>query len=603
MIFETQVINPVTYTPFKFLKHVTGITTKVAYNDIGSFSFSVQADFVEFEKMITTPNGQGQILIYADGKPYIQGVIDSYTPNDYGFIDVECTEILQTLKDDIIVGDYRLTNLIQEYMPEETPNPDEFDMEYYWGPNGSGYFAADTYRDSTNKPHINVIDRGEGITYTADSNGAIGIEQHIFPRWLLDKPQPRYTMRLEGEGFPRRFHWTGEHSWGYKTIRDSIDAENGLYLVSAPIDPSQTVAGGLINVGPYNLIVRARTSSGYSDVATVRIDPYISPLGRKVTPWQMLFSYPFKAKFNYAEDSGSVYIGFSIVFSYDGEDRLYELPTMPVSKSIIPSYRNAQAFMMINHPACRYGLVSFERPQFETHADWLRMVSPDINFNIQQEALEGYSWSLKYTDADRWQIVKKILELGQHATLQYAGIVGGKPTYRVLHLPDLPNLYKFAEAGEIYNARYEKDFSDTYNVLITSAKKEITQGDLTLVTNFNLTIAPSPERPNRLGRLKKKIASASGIEDIETLTQWALALYEEHSSPSEPVSFNAQLSPFWTDITMGQYITIHGLIEGQTITEQVNNIGIDESTGTVSVELAKRLTLQSALIEARLAAE
>ncbi|MFC3833100.1 MULTISPECIES: hypothetical protein [Deinococcus] len=605
MIFELQLVTPQTYATYSFFKNVANIKTKKSYNNIGSFSFSVLSSFSDFDRAITTPEGQGQVVIYADGKPYLHGVIDTYSPTESGFVDVSCTEILQLLKDDIIVGDYKLSNYKYEYLPEASPIQDrsnsdfnEAEVESYWGQYGDSYFVADIYSDSEGT-YVNAIDDGQGVSYYG---AASGVRQKIYPRWLINNRQTSYILKMEGTGFPRNFYYVGSHNWSNKTSTETQNVGDGIYTTAAPINPSQTTPGGLFNVGPYYLYIKTKNGSTNNFLMNIRIDPFTSVLGRKIIPYFMLYNSPFKAVFSYSEDATTFYVGLSITFNVDGEDYTYSNQAS-FNKSYYNGAYNAQAFFMVDSVACKYHSFRFEEVNKENHLDWLNRVSDSISFIRTTNALTGYSWSLKYTDADKWQIVSKILELGGNATLEYAGIADNKPTYYVHNYSNLEELYKFANGDEIFNVRYEKDFSDTYNVLVASAKRTTNQGNSTLVTTYSITIAPNPDRPNRLGRLKKKIANPSGIEDIETLTQWALSVYDEHSAPSEPVSFNSILDSFWLKTLPGQYITIHGLLEGQTIVEQVNNISIDEGTGTVSVELAKRLTLKSALIEARLAAE
>lgn len=609
MIFEAQVLNPATYEThdFNISQFITDVKTTKAINNIGSFSFSVHSSFSDFEDTITTPDGQGQIILYADGQPYLHGVIDNYSPTETGFVSVSCIEILQVLRDDIILGEFRLNNFLSEYVPDASPTNaldtegyDKDTLEAYWGQIGDSYFAADIYTDGT-KTFINALDDGEGVTFAYSGIDSV---QKFFPRWMINNRQSAYTARMEGTGFPRRFHYLGPQNWNAKTpTYPSSPGEDGIYVDYSPVDASQTAPGLPFNVGPYYISIKLRNGNSVSTITQLRIDPFTAPSGRRVIPWSLLFNSPFKAAFKYTEDINNYYVSLEVSFMADGYWANYSTPRATIFKGNYTGGTNAQAFFMIDRSACKYNVVRFEKPVKETHYDWINKVSTSIKFIKGNKILEGYSNSLRYTDADKWQIVTKLLELSGTGTIAYAGIVNGFPTYKVYDYEKLTTLYKFADGSDIFSVRYEKDFSDTYNVLIANAKSEYKQGNTTVVNNIQVVIQPTPDRPNRLGRLKRRIQNPSGIEDIATLNQWALAVYEEHSHPSEPIDFQAKFDTFWLGVIPGQYITIHGLLEGRTVTEQINKISVDGNSGTVSIELAKRLTLKSVLLEARLSAE
>ncbi|WP_234305329.1 hypothetical protein [Deinococcus ficus] len=587
-MFEMMIIDPVTYKPrqFNIFRNLADLEATKAYNEIGSFSFSVKSDFVDFETAITTPNGQGQVMIYANGKPYLHGVIDSYTPNDNGFIDVECTEILQLLKDDVVLGELKLSNFIGEYVPPKVGSTTTYDdyvgRSVYFSMAGPSYFYVAPH-NFNGQNMVQVVETADGLTTQA--NNDLGQLQTIYPKWLVNTPQD-YKMTMNTVGYLRYFGFTGVQKTS-TADGDVGTAPDGVLMDL--ISPS---------LGQYTMRILAKIGNTPTYVASYDFPTYVP--GTNILVHSALGFGDVTYRFEYSDTPSAYVVSVYVTLSGEGYKHEFSLTNVSVDKSLYSGAKSGSAFFAIQKGTVVKAL-SFERSPKQTYATWLETVEGPINFVLIDSSLgEKWTWKLAFTDTDRWQVVSRLLELMETATLHYVGIEGGRPTYYIYNYELLSTAYKFADSSEVFNVSYEKDFSDTFNVLIARAELEENVNGKIEKTNYEYVIQPSPERPNRLGRLRKRIMNPSGITDLATLTTWALAVYEEHSYPEEPVDFQTFITDFWLDVKLGQYVTVHGLLQGKTITEQVNKVNISFSSGMMKVELARRLTLKSALIEARL---
>jgi len=597
-MFELRLINPVTgkTASLGIISKVYGIKVTKAFNDIGSFAFSYLGDIADFEAEITTPDGQAQVLIYSDGKPFTFGTINSYSPSSDNVVDVECVEILNILKEDVLIEGLTLTNWDFEYLPASSPavDADFNEVDAYWGENGKSLFASEYYLRGEDNRVITIASESE---YGLKVGNRPYSYTYIYPRKYIGNIPFRYTVEAESYGMFKSFQFISLQSWNRNSYDVTLPDREGVF-VHMQVNPHPTSP----YVNSWKLILSTCYGGTRVDLAEDVIDG-ITVDGKYIDANDFALYANCKTTYTFEEQLNGYLVSAKWISTIDDVEYVFEIPSTLVPKPANPIFNSAGGFVLpIFGTVFKYNIAKENKTSL---LDWLKQISPNLDFIESDSGNPIFSQAvnkLSFDTGDRWQVASKIIEIMGAVSLDFEGVQGGKPVYRIYPYETLPNLYKFADGDEVFDVQYQKDYSDVFNILYASCTKEIRLENKTIAEKSNLTIAPNPDRPNRLGRLVKRIMQPDGIEDIETLTKWALAIYEEHSYPEEPIDFTVPISEFWLSIKLGQYITMHGIIQGKAITEQVNKLDIDESTGMVSVELAKRLTLKSALIQARLAA-
>lgn len=568
-------LNPSNYRPedFSALKDAFDISVSKTFNGIGSLSFTVPYTVSDLLAVLDTDSGLAQVLVLLNGRPFFQAVIENYSPEGEGFTRVDAAEVLNLLTEDIYEGTRETTNLFSEYKPSSSGISDsasDAERAAFWGKNGSrqGYFYS--YPES-NK----FSESGNGIVSGFDNGG------YLVNRALNNNRVNEFICVVGKSGrLLSYFYYLGSETSG-----------------------TAEASGLRVQITPFGSMLFEQGSTGtWTSVGSLPAMSDIQIGNTTVPITDALENGDVEYRFTYKVTDTDIKITASVRLTYAGVVRENKSPELSVPLSVLdPSYVDQAMLNLGPGEGIRYYYL--EKTEKETLFDWLNQVAPQIRWTLASTSdspMNRTATRLSFTDADTWQFVEKILQLAGNISLEYVGVVEGKPAYVIHDYEALTVVRKFYEGDELYEVSYDLDLSDTYNVLIATAVLD-NEGE-TIKTTTNLRIAIQPDETKLaawLGRKKKKLVKASGIKDIATLTQWAYSLYEENSEPSEAISFKAKLSAEWQSIILGQYIEVFGLPEGRKVREQITNITYDEATSEVAVELAKRVTLASAILEAR----
>ncbi|KQR08836.1 hypothetical protein ASF71_10015 [Deinococcus sp. Leaf326] len=555
--YEAVLTDPLSYRVVDraALGGAFNFTYTESYRSFSAFSFSLKGTVREFEDLISLDSGRAGILLYVNGVQRIQGLIQNYSPSGEGFITVNCSEILAGL-DDAWSGKLDLNNILFEYIPSETgieASTDLATLYEYWN---KGFGKSNFFFTPGINNYSRVGETSEGVVVPEGSTNDLYIRP-FSSRNFFD-----YTLHIKGLGKPFSRLYLSSSVYIQFTGNSFDLMSNGSILRSTGSIDTYTVGGGS--------------------------QPLIDSLSNAEVYYKALVT-PTGIEFQVRVKYLGVFKEYNIPFTY------LTLGPSDVHLSLGNGAGIAKLYV--------------EAPQKRTFLDWLNTVGTGQGDNVQVRFIQGAgaratgtALRLTYTDGNRWSIVSEILELMGNATLEYYGLLQGTPTFFVHDYSELSILNKFYDTGEIFNTSYQKDFANERNVLEIRASDSVKGRSQTTNNTLSITIRPSPERPNRLGKEWKIIQGVEGITDIDTLLKYALSVYEEISSPKEAVDFEVHTSSFWLEVLVGQYVNIFGLPEGKKITEQINSITFTESTGITRIELADRLSLASAFLQARLKA-
>lgn len=568
--FEAYLTDPVTYQVLDrvSLRDAFGFTYTENYINFSNFSFSLPSTVREFEDLIATPNGQAGIVLYVNGQVKVQGLIQNYSPTGDGFITVTCAEILAGL-DDAWNGKLDLTNVEFEYQPSEVGIDANIDRETqyeYWnyGFGKHPFFYSDGITENSR-----IGESADGIS-VGEGNTAV-----VKVRAFKARKYPTYVLHMKGLGKPfTKFNLNYEG--GFSITFDGLKfvLMNGAGTVATTENVERYIIGG-----------------GQQDI------------------YESLANADVYYTFRYSEISPTeTKISAEVKILYLGVFKTYTIPETTIAVASQPASVEPSVTLSNGAGIAR---MYVESREMTTFIDWLNTVGEgqegynSVKVRFVQGAgnrAAGHALRLSFDDPNRWQAVSSIIELIGNCTLEYVGVLEGKPTFLVHDFTELPTVRKFYDLGQIFNANYQKDLANVFNVLTIRAT-DSTQGLTTSVNNtFSITISPTPERPNTLGRLRPMIMGAEGIRDIDTLIQYAFSVYDEHNKATEPIDFETITDTFWLGCVTGQFVTIYGLPEGRIITEQINSMTFNQQQGTIRIELAERLTLVAALMQARLKA-
>lgn len=619
MNYELISIDPLTYrlAGTQAFGSPIGLKIEKEHNQRGSFSFSLASSLAEFESAITTPNGMCQVMAYIEGKPYIHGIISNYTPSDEGYITVECIEILQLLEDNIIEGNYELSNIEMEYVPPATGITDseateEKKVAYWDKEKGASYWYSlpTEYQLTTRKTQegsnivIEETTNHKGYYLNEDSKGVTSTGKGtIFNRQLNASGRTNHSLYLESNGITALL---------VSPICEELPTlGQGIFMdITRPgVPPEQSYTADTLNNS--RLVVYGKGIDG----EIIEYAPGL-PLAT-IIPLPTFFNGDVEVSAIYAAMFGTVNVGYTlsetaedyfldlfIRINYNGQSKFIEFTGIHYPKSAFDTNLLTARGSLSIVAGSTLTKADIYKEDTKSLLEWMNEASELVSFvagNESDATLQEFT-KLTYSDASRLAIVNDLIELAGTISLDYVGIVNGKPTYAVYDYSTLEQAYKFVGSDDVFNIEYKKDFADVYNVLTARANYTYSNEQYNINNSMQMVIRPDVARPNRLGRLKEKVISSDSIKDIYTLTVWANYIYNEHCYPATPIDFDTYLDDFWIGAKFGQTIVMHGLEEGKGISEKLQGISIDTTTGVASVKLAKRITLQSALLESRIKA-
>lgn len=598
MNFELFLINPVTYSKEsnKAFSNAFGLTIEKSLNGIGSFSFAVALGQAKFKQAVTHQAGMKHVMVYADGKPYMHGVITSYDSSDIGLTKIECREVLQLLQDSIIEGKYEITNIQSEYVPPSTgvDVADHYDLvQYpYWNKaNGLGYWYSRSILMSTpmdNLPSIFEYGLKEDSSGVSMGNGSLA-RNFIYNRYFTENPKDNYSYMVKSNGvgalcvmpicseqrpFPQGVLFDLAFS-----VSEETGEPLGGYVFASVIDSTGEISQMWQHSLPtFNF--NNREVSGLYAAARGEVECY----------------YDFKTL------ETEYLIDRTIVINFNGQRKVLECLGMSFPKSLFDTSKlvSRGAICMSQGTTITSALIGKDTES--SIVDFINATSDSISFGMHEGSTpaSAYVTKLSYGDSDRWSIISDLLNIEGGVSLRYKESKLGVISYEIVKYDQLQQVVKFTDGSDVFNVEYLKDFADVYNVLTARCNYSHSHNQYSYNNSIEIVLRPDAERPNYLGRLKEKVISSNSIKDIYTLTLWASSIYEEHCYPASPIDFDTLLSADWLNMAFGQTVIMHGLEEGVGISEKLNKISIDTSTGIARISLAKRVSLASALIENRL---
>ncbi|GAA5437568.1 hypothetical protein [Deinococcus aquaticus] len=598
MNFELFLINPVTYSKEsnKAFSNAFGLTIEKSLNGIGSFSFAVALGQAKFKQAITHQAGMKHVMVYADGKPYMHGIITSYDSSDIGLTKIECREVLQLLQDSIIEGKYEITNIQSEYIPPSTgvDVADHYDLvQYpYWNKaNGLGYWYA---RSILLSPATDKLPSISDYGLKEDSNGvSMGsgelAKNFVYNRYFAENPKDNYSYMVKSNGigalsvlpicsdeppYPQGILFDAVYSIS-ETTGEPLDG----YVFAAVID----YEGKISQMYQHSLPVfnfNNREVSGLYAAARGEVECY----------------YDFKTL------ESEYIVDRTIVINFNGQRKITSFEGMSFPKSLFDvSKLNARGAICVSQGTTITSAL-IGKDSESSIVDFINESSDSIAFSMHEDSApaNAYVTKLSYSDSDRWSIISDLLNIEGGVSLRYKESKLGVISYEIVKYDQLQQVVKFTDGSDVFNVEYLKDFADVYNVLTARCNYSHSHNQYSYNNSIEIVLRPDAERPNYLGRLKEKVVSSNSIKDIYTLTLWASSIYDEHCYPASPIDFDTLLSADWLDMAFGQTVIMHGLEEGVGISEKLNKISIDTSTGIARISLAKRVSLASALLENRL---